>query len=113
MQPSVPAIATEHPLGMVSKETDSVAGPYLHKYLGDASPIPEFASTWTLAGPQTLIQRSKLLKDYPQSAVPDYCEMNVVSNITGLLPACDAMHYPICRVEELADVFTPIEDGGT
>ncbi|MEA5032910.1 MAG: hypothetical protein VB025_12265 [Sphaerochaeta sp.] len=152
---------------MVSKETDSVAGPYLHdlaqrnnliytivngdqpgnlvqlyswaktlgleiiaagksseydfiydpqngmfEYLGDASPIPEFASTWTLEGPQTLVRRRELLKDYPQSAVPDYCEMNVVSNITGLLPACDAMHYPICRVEELADVFIPIEDGG-
>jgi predicted homoserine dehydrogenase-like protein len=38
--------------------------------------------------------------------------MNVVANSTGLAPSCDALHYPVCRTPELADVFVPVEDGG-
>jgi predicted homoserine dehydrogenase-like protein len=44
--------------------------------------------------------------------MPDYCELNVVSNSTGLLPACDALNYPLCHISELADIFIPREDGG-
>ncbi len=152
---------------MVSKETDSVVGPYLYRlakerdlvyttvngdqpanliqlftwaktlgleiivagksseydfvydpetkefsYLGRNEQIQELAKHWHLNGPDTLEMRKKILSGYPQSAVPDYCEMNVVSNIIGFLPACDAMHYPICRIEELAEVFLPSEEGG-
>ncbi len=60
----------------------------------------------------TLQGRREALIEFPQSATPDYCEMNVVANSTGLLPSCDALHYPICRTTELADVFVPVGDGG-
>lgn len=59
-----------------------------------------------------LQQRRDAISALPQSATPDYCEMNVVSNSTGLTPACDALSYPLCRIAELADVFIPRADGG-
>ena len=38
--------------------------------------------------------------------------MNLVSNITGLVPASPFLSYPMARVSELADIFIPKEDGG-
>ncbi|SOE89052.1 Predicted homoserine dehydrogenase, contains C-terminal SAF domain [Caballeronia arationis] len=69
---------------------------------------------WTLGDdiPATLTARSQALSMLPQSATPDYCELNVVSNSTGFLPAADALNYPLARISELADVFVPKEDGG-
>ncbi|WP_250494527.1 homoserine dehydrogenase [Caballeronia sp. GAWG1-1] len=60
----------------------------------------------------TLAARSKALSMLPQSATPDYCEMNVVANSTGFVPAADALNYPLARLNELADIFVPKEDGG-
>jgi predicted homoserine dehydrogenase-like protein len=75
---------------------------------------PGLAEAWLLgedvAG--SLAHRSALLAEVPQSATPDYCEMNVVSNSTGLLPSRDALNYPVCRITELADIFIPKVDGG-
>ncbi len=97
-----------------SSEYDFVYDPESKEfsYLGKTNQIPSLSKEWYLNGMDTLANRSRILVDYPQSAVPDYCEMNVVSNATGLHPSCDKFHYPICRVEELADVFIPWEDGG-
>ncbi len=84
------------------------------KYRDSIAQIPELANYWHL-GPDieaTLIERSKLLSDYPQYAVPDYNEMNVVANATGLLPSCSRLHYPMINVAELADVYALKEDGG-
>jgi predicted homoserine dehydrogenase-like protein len=69
---------------------------------------------WQFDGPiaPTLAARARALHEFPQSATPDYCEMNVVANAIGLAPSCDALHYPICRTSELADIFIPVEDGG-
>ena len=38
--------------------------------------------------------------------------MNLVSNITGLVPATPTMDYPIAKPSELADILIPEEDGG-
>jgi predicted homoserine dehydrogenase-like protein len=69
---------------------------------------------WALGDdiPTTLAARSQALSMLPQSATPDYCELNVVANSTGLLPAADALNYPLARIGELADIFVPKEDGG-
>jgi predicted homoserine dehydrogenase-like protein len=77
-------------------------------------PAPELARHWALGDDPaaTLRGRSAALAVLPQSATPDYCEMNIVANSTGLVPACDALNYPLCRIGELADVFIPKEDGG-
>ncbi len=81
-------------------------------FQGKSANLPELAAYWHLDGMKTLDDRSRVLKDFPQFAVPDYCEMNVVANATGLVPSCDQFHYPICRVSELADIYIPKEDGG-
>jgi predicted homoserine dehydrogenase-like protein len=69
---------------------------------------------WTLGGDiaATLAARSQALSMLPQSATPDYCEMNVVANSIGFAPAADALNYPLARIGELADIFVPKEDGG-
>lgn len=82
------------------------------EFQGQKADLPELATCWHLESMQTLKERSRILSDFPQFAVPDYCEMNVVSNATALRPSCDRFHYPVCRVEELADIYIPIEDGG-
>ncbi|WP_034918543.1 homoserine dehydrogenase [Erwinia sp. 9145] len=156
-------------VGMVSKETDSVAGPWLNKlalensavyttvdgdqpanliglitwakvlgfdivaagksseydyvwsaqsgqldYSGRKVDAPELGACWGLGDDvgATLAQRKALLSSLPLSATPDYCEMNVVANSSGLIPACDAMSYPLCHISELADIFIPQEEGG-
>lgn len=156
-------------VGMVSKETDSVAGPWLNQlglkndavyttvdgdqpanliglitwarvlgfeiiaagksseydyvlnqvsgeldYCGRKVHAAGLNDCWGLGDdiPSTLAQRKSLLSMLPLSATPDYCEMNVVANSAALIPACDALSYPLCHISELADVFVPVEDGG-
>ncbi|WP_158782225.1 homoserine dehydrogenase [Pantoea sp. BAV 3049] len=156
-------------VGMVSKETDSVAGPWLNKlalqhnavyttvdgdqpanllglitwakvlgfdivaagksseydyvwstqsgvldYSGKILNVPELAEHWALGDDvkATLQHRKSLLSSLPLSATPDYCEMNVVANSSGFIPACDALSYPLCHISELADIFIPESDGG-
>ena len=156
-------------VGMVSKETDSVVGPWLNQMARDhgvvyttvdgdqpagliglvtwarvlgfdvvcagksseqdftfdatrgvvthggvSRAVPGLDKLWTFGTgvASTLEARRRALREFPLSATPDYCEMNVVANSTGLTPSCDALHYPVCRTPELADVFVPVEDGG-
>jgi predicted homoserine dehydrogenase-like protein len=75
---------------------------------------PGLADLWSLGEDvaATLSRRSEVLAALPQSATPDYCEMNVVANSTGLIPSRDALNYPLCRITELADIFVPRENGG-
>jgi predicted homoserine dehydrogenase-like protein len=84
------------------------------QYLDRQVPAPDLARHWVLGNdaPATIRGRSAALASLPQSATPDYCEMNLVANSTGLVPACDSLNYPLCRISELADVFIPKADGG-
>ncbi len=74
--------------------------------------IPEILKEVPYKGVETLERRKALLSSmlYPISA--DLCEMNLVSNATGLKPAAATMNYPVARISELADIFIPKEDGG-
>ena len=156
-------------VGMVTKETDSVAGPWLNRlalehgvvyttvdgdqpaaliglvtwarvlgfdvvcagkasehdfiydsrrgvvtHAGVSRVVAGLENLWTFGADMasTLEARRRALHAFPQSATPDYCEMNVVANSTGLAPSCDALSYPLCRTSELADVFVPVADGG-
>lgn len=75
---------------------------------------PDIRGLWVMDEKisKTLADRSAALAELPQSATPDYCEMNVVANSTGLIPSRDELNYPVCRISELADIFIPREDGG-
>jgi predicted homoserine dehydrogenase-like protein len=169
VQIAVNAIRRGIHVAMVTKETDSVVGPYLNRlarehrvvyttadgdqpsnliglvtwarvlgfdivaagksseydyvyqaqtgeieYTGSRYRAPRIAGLWDLTDdiPTRLQERSAAISDLPQRATPDYCELNVVANSTGLLPARDSLSYPLCRISELADIFIPREDGG-
>ncbi|WP_410015657.1 hypothetical protein [Sodalis sp. C49] len=157
-------------VGMVSKETDSVAGPWLNQlalkhhavyttvdgdqpsnliglvtwarvlgleiiaagksseydyiyhpatgrldYTSTQVDAAALADLWQLDEQDikgTLRRRAEALAMLPQSATPDYCEMNVVANSIGFVPATPALNYPLCHIGELADIFIPEEDGG-
>ncbi|MFM0323426.1 NAD(P)H-dependent oxidoreductase [Caballeronia glebae] len=98
-----------------SSEYDFIYDPAAHTvdYLEQRHAV-SLDGCWTLGDDiaTTLAARSQALSMLPQSATPDYCELNVVANSTGLLPATDALNYPLARINELADIFVPREDGG-
>ena len=74
--------------------------------------LPQLMDCWRYKGRETLDARRSLLEKYLGVISADLCEMNLVSNITGLAPACPYLHYPIAKISELADIFIPEEDGG-
>lgn len=73
---------------------------------------PEMGDAWQYESTNTLQKRYEILKDQTKTIAADICEMNLVSNVTGLLPATSSLNYPITKISELADVFVPKEDGG-
>lgn len=74
--------------------------------------LPEMLEHWRYRGPETLKARRKLLEKFTGVVSADLCEMNLVSNITGLVPASPFLSYPIAKISELANIFIPEEDGG-
>ena len=74
--------------------------------------LPDMHKYWHYEGTQTLEGRNFLLKKYKETIAADLCEMTLVSNVSGLMPATPFMHYPIAKASELADIFIPKEDGG-
>ncbi|MCG9528719.1 hypothetical protein MCM45_19445 [Providencia rettgeri] len=83
-------------------------------FLDQTISVPEFGHIWKLgySTKKTIQERSKMLSSFPQSAVPDYCEMNVVSNSLGLKTDIPELHYPIAKITELAELFIPEKEGG-
>jgi predicted homoserine dehydrogenase-like protein len=59
-----------------------------------------------------LAQRAQALADLPQRTVPDYCEMCLVANATGLAPDRPDFHTPLARTVELPDIYSLRRDGG-
>ena len=74
--------------------------------------IPGMKEFWHYNGRETLKGREKLLEKYMAVISADLCEMNLVSNVTGLLPSTPRLSYPVAKISELADIFIPVEDGG-
>lgn len=74
--------------------------------------LPEMFEHWSYKGVETLNQRRKMLEKYTGVISADLCEMNLVSNITGLVPSAPFLSYPIAKTSELANIFIPEEDGG-
>lgn len=74
--------------------------------------MPEMLEHWYYEGTETLEGRKKLLEKYAEVISADLCEMNLVSNVTGLVPASPFLSYPVAKTSELANIFIPEEDGG-
>ncbi|MFE2373449.1 homoserine dehydrogenase [Streptomyces sp. NPDC059398] len=60
----------------------------------------------------TLAARAALVEALPRRSSADYCEMSVVSHHSGFQPDVPELHYPVARIDELADVYALREDGG-
>jgi len=60
----------------------------------------------------TVAARAEALAALPQRTVPDYCEMALVSNATGLPPARPDFHAPMARTPELAELYGLRAEGG-
>ena len=60
----------------------------------------------------TLAARADATKSFKRAAAADYCEMAVVSQYSGYFPDVEAMHYPVARPNELADIYALREHGG-
>lgn len=74
--------------------------------------IPGMKDFWHYKDRSTLEGRRALLEKYMAVISADLCEMNLVSNVTGLVPSARRLNYPIAKISELADIFIPEEDGG-
>ena len=84
------------------------------RQLDETRSIPEMADLLALGEdiPATLAARRAALGGWKTSATADYCEMAVVASNTGLTADVEAMHYPVARTAELADIYALREDGG-
>jgi len=94
---------------------DAGAGTLTTTATGEALPVPEFASLWS-APAATLVactaERARLLPQLARATVPDYCELTIVANATGLAPDTPTLHAPIARTLELPDLFRARAAGG-
>jgi predicted homoserine dehydrogenase-like protein len=77
--------------------------------------VPAFAAHLELgarASAELIAVRSKLAARFPQHAVPDLCELQVVANATGFAPDTPALHAPIARIPEVPSLLCTRDDGG-
>ncbi|GLJ80185.1 homoserine dehydrogenase [Microbacterium imperiale] len=81
---------------------------------GVAVSAPALADLLSLGDdlPATLAARAAAVADLKRAAAADSCEMNVVSLYTGAVADIEAMHYPVARPDELADIYAERADGG-
>jgi predicted homoserine dehydrogenase-like protein len=77
--------------------------------------VPGFDRLWDAGGgslPALATARAEALRELPRRIVPDYCEMCVVANATGLRPDLPELHVPHARTPELPRWYAPREHGG-
>ena len=79
---------------------------------GLASFDPNLWSAEAGAIGELLRQRAESMSNLPQRTPPDYCELCIVANASGLKPDRPEMHAPVARTVELPDLFRPRESGG-
>jgi predicted homoserine dehydrogenase-like protein len=81
---------------------------------GETIDAPQLAGLLSLgddvAG--TLGRRAGAVSSLKRAAAADSCEMTVVAMRTGLMADVETMHYPVARIDELADIYAARADGG-
>lgn len=94
-----------------SSEYDFVFDPATGRttWLGESVDSPALAGFWALGEdlPAVLAARARALASLPLRTVPDFCEMALVANATGLLPSRPDFHAPLARTTELPDIYGP------
>jgi predicted homoserine dehydrogenase-like protein len=82
---------------------------------GATRPVPGFDALWNMTQDKArdvVAARAAACAALPQRAVPDFCEMQIVANSTGLKPDTSEFHVPILRIAEVPQVLRPREEGG-
>jgi predicted homoserine dehydrogenase-like protein len=77
--------------------------------------VPGFMSLWEFGDrhpARVLADRGRILEALPQRTVPDYTELCVIANHTGLVPDRPDLHAAVARTVEVADIYSPRVDGG-
>ena len=87
--------------GRVTQADETIDAPQLAELLGLGADIAE-----------TLSRRAGAVSSLKRAAAADSCEMTVVATRTGMMPDVETMHYPVARIDELADIYAAREDGG-
>lgn len=99
-----------------SSEYDYVYDPVSHRVTWTSESViaPDIARHWSLGADRhaTIAARAEALAALPQRTVPDFCEMGLVANATGLVPDRPDYHAPLARTVELPDLYALEADGG-
>ena len=74
--------------------------------------IPGFTKLFNDSSISSIRKRKSILGSFCIPAPPDYCEMSLVANRSEYLPDTPTFHSPVLRINEIADAFSPEEDGG-
>jgi predicted homoserine dehydrogenase-like protein len=77
--------------------------------------VPRIREFWDLPvarRAEAIAARAEILAALPQKSAPDFCEMGIVANATGLKPDRAAMHAPVARTIELPELFCRRAQGG-
>jgi len=94
---------------------DAAAGTVTTTASGEVLSAPAFERLWSVPAAQLapcVAERAGLVPQLLRATVPDYCELAIVANATGLVPDTPALHAPIARTLELPDLFRPRAIGG-
>ena len=59
-----------------------------------------------------IADRARVLHGLPQRSVPDFCELCLVANGSGLVPDTPDLHAVVARPVELPNIFRAAADGG-
>lgn len=87
--------------GTVTQAGETIEAPALNGLLDLGDNIAE-----------TLARRAGAVSSLKRAAAADSCEMTVVAMRTGMMADVEAMHYPVARINELADIYAARADGG-
>ena len=81
---------------------------------GESIDAPALRDLLTLGEdvPATLAARAEAVAPLKRVAAADSCEMTVVAMRTGTVADVESMHYPVARIDELADIYSAREHGG-
>ncbi|MEM7426335.1 MAG: flagellar biosynthesis protein FlgA [Pseudomonadota bacterium] len=82
---------------------------------GEGGEVDFDPALWRLSSGEleaSLAARSEALAALPQRTPPDYCEMCLVANASGLKPDRPDLHAPVARLSELPGIFRPSGEGG-
>lgn len=81
---------------------------------GEAISAPILADLLKLGEdiPDTLARRAEAVAGLKRHAAANSCEMSLVAQRTGAIADVEGMHYPVARINELADIYAARADGG-